>query len=135
MPACCFASSASTAARSLARVSWNRPTLLGGQGFAAGAKAHPAQVRQLQGEGLNLDMRAVQLGVAVRELLAESNRLSGVLLCLADELLNRTGHPLREFGRGVQSGQFSVQIPTRIIPPSTPECRMNRAFTRYLLTY
>ena len=72
-------------------------TMFGAEGFATGAKAHPAQVSQLQNEGLNLEVTAGDLRVQL-------NGFGGLHLNLIEQFLNGTRHPLREFGRGVHSG-------------------------------
>ena len=113
--ACFLASSASAAARSLASVSWNRSRCSGEKRFAARAKAHPAQVRQLQREGLDLDLGGVKLGVAAADLLAQPSGFGGFFLCLIDEALNGADDPFREFWSGLQADQFSMQIHAIII--------------------
>ena len=104
--------------------------LLGREGFAARAIAHPAQVCQLQREGLDLDLGGVKLGVAAADLLAQPSGFGGLFLCLIDEFLNGAENQLRKFGRGIQAGQFSVQIHAIIILDNRPQSRMNRAFRR-----
>jgi hypothetical protein len=71
----------------------------GRESFAAGSEAHPAQVRELQREGLDLDLGGVKLGVAAGDLFAQPKRFGGLFLCLIDEVLNGAEDPIREFGR------------------------------------
>lgn len=104
----------------------------GREGFAARAKAHPAQVRELQREGFDLDPGGVKLGVAAGDLFAQPKRFGFFFLCLVDELLNGAEYPIRQCGRGIQAGQFSVQIHADIILCNRPKSRMHRAFQRYL---
>jgi len=89
--------------------------LLGREGFAAGTEAHPAQVRELQCEGLDLDLGGVKLAVAAPDLFAQPNRFGGLFLCLINETLNGADDAFREFGSGLQAHQFSMQIHAIII--------------------
>lgn len=100
---------------------------LGGEGFASGAKAHPAQVGQLKREGLDLDLCGVKFGVAVGDL---PSGFGGFFLRLIDEFLNAAGDPVRQFRSSVQSGQFSVQIHAGIVPARKAQSPMNRSFQR-----
>jgi len=68
--------------------------LLNGEGFTSAAKAHPAQVHQFKGEGLDFGLGRVKFGVA-------ANRFCGVSLCLIDKFLNRAGDPFRELRSGI----------------------------------
>jgi hypothetical protein len=49
---------------------------------------------------------------------------------LIDEFLNGAGDPLREFRRGVQAGQFSMQFHAAIVSANRPQGLMNRSFQR-----
>jgi hypothetical protein len=75
------------------------------EGFAPGAKAHPAQVGQFQCQDLDLGLGGVKFGIAASDL---AERFSGILLRLINEFLNAAENPIRKFRSGVQSGQFSV---------------------------
>jgi hypothetical protein len=74
--------------------------LLGRERLAARAEAHPAQVRQLQREGLNLDLGGVKRRVTARDVLVQANGFGGFILCLIDEALNGADDPFREFWSG-----------------------------------
>lgn len=88
---------------------------LGREGFAAGTEAHPAQVRELQREGLDLDLGGVKLGVAAGDLFAQPKRFGGFFLCLIDEALNGADDAFWEARNGLQAHQFSMQIHAIII--------------------
>lgn len=79
--------------------------MFGGQGFVAGAEAHPAQVGQFEGEGLDFDVFVVDF--------------RRVILYLVEQVLNGAGDPIRECGIGVEARQFRVQIHAGIIPDKT----------------
>ena len=106
--------------------------LLGRERLAARAEAHPAQVRQLQREGLNLGVGGVKLRVTARDLLAQASGFGGFFLCLIDEALNGADDPFREFWSGLQADQFSMQIHAIIITDDRTKDPVNRAFQRYL---
>ena len=75
--------------------------LFTGKSFASGAKAHPAQVGQLEDERLDLGLGGVKVGVAPSDLFAQVNGLGGFFLCLIDKFLNRAGDPVGEFRGGI----------------------------------
>jgi hypothetical protein len=77
--------------------------LLGRQGFVAHPKAHPAQVRQFQGESLNLGLGATQFRFAQRDLPAD---FSAVFLRLIQLRPKRAREPLRQRGIGAKTRQF-----------------------------
>ena len=79
--------------------------LLDGQGFAPGSKAHPPQVGEFEGKGLDLGLGGVQLGIAAGELRGQSR---GFFLGLVEGFLNATDDPVREFRGRVETGQFSA---------------------------
>ena len=70
-------------------------------------KAHPAQVRQFQGEGLNLGLGRTQFRFASYELPAG---FGAVLVRLLAVFLKRTGDPFRQRRIGVKTRQFSDEI-------------------------
>lgn len=92
-------------------------------------------MRQLQRQGLNLDLGSVQLRVTARDLLAQANRFGGFFLCLIDEALNGADDPFRKFWSGLQSEQFSMQIHAVIITDDRTKDPVNRAFQRYLCNF
>lgn len=92
--------------------------LLGGECFAAGAKAHPAQMGQFQDECLDLGLGCVEFGVASVELGVAGGKLfdqacrfgSGLFLSLMEAFLNGVSDSLREGGIEVETSHFSEQI-------------------------
>ena len=66
--ACFLASSASAAANVAGQGFLEQVALFTAEGFAPGAKAHPAQVGQFEDEGLDLGLGGVKVGVAASDL-------------------------------------------------------------------
>jgi hypothetical protein len=104
----------------------------GRESFAAGTEAHPAQVRELQREGLDLDLGGVKLGVAAGDLFAQPKRFGGFFSCLIDEALNGADDAFREFRNGLQAHQFSMQIHAIIITDDSTKSPVNRALCAIL---
>ena len=86
--------------------------LLDGQGLALCAEAHPAQMRQLQHEGLNLGLGGEQLRIAAGDLFGQTRGfgigLGNLLAGVVEQFLKGGLDPVRRGEIGLAAGQFSA---------------------------